>query len=249
MRMTGRTHWLLGTLLSTGLAAALPQVTYGQLLAPGQQSPMAQSRKEVADARVELTKAKSAVERIRVKVEGNFGKQNPGYAAAQKAYEKALSDVKTMTATALAGLEKKPDYVEALKAKQAAKDKYAAIQVDDKASDDEKQAAFNVVYAQTKVVSDMEATVTQSDPRIVDAKQRLTDARQNLDDFKSKIDAACAADPEYQQALQVQTSDEQRLAQAETSMQQQAKAQAAAAAAAAASRARTSTPGPAAPPR
>jgi chromosome segregation ATPase len=242
MKLTGTNRWLLGALLTAGLAGAVPNEGAAQFAPPAQQSPLAQSRKEVADARMEVSKSKVAMERARVKVEATFAKENPGYAAAQKAYEKALLDVKNMTATALAGLNKNPEYIDALKAKQAAKDKYAAAQADSKSSSDDLQADFNEVFARTKAVSEMEATVTQNDPRIVDAKQRLTDARQNLDDFKSKIDAACATDPEFQQSQQAETGAEQHLAEAEASMVQQQKALAAAAAAAAEAKSRTNAP-------
>lgn len=240
--------WILGAVLSTGVAAALPPAALAQINSSPQQSGLAQARKAVVDARVDLTRSKTALQRARQRVEGGFGKANPGYAAAQRTYEKALTDVKSVTGAALAGLQKKPEYLEALKAKQAAKDKQTALAADSKATEDDRQAAFNDVCAKVQALTDMENTVTQADPRIVDAKQRLADARQALDDFKSQIDAACAADPEYQQAQQAEASDEQRVAQAQSSLQQQEKAAQAAAAAAAAAAARSRTPPPA-PPR
>ena len=219
----------LGAIIAAGLSAALPAPAQAQY--PGQpyggnsgaNSALAQSRKQIKEAELEVTKIRSEMTKMKARVAQKFeGKEE--WETAQKNLKAAESAHEQARKRALAKLYASPDY-KAAKDKQL-KSEQALQALQSSAKPNEKDLA----KAQTDrleagiALRKLETAALAEEPKVAETKEKLAEAKKAWEALKDELNEALAGDPEYL-AAQDQLAQAQAMAeQMKMSLAQQAAA-------------------------
>ncbi len=200
--------------LLSGLVAVRPVSAAPTPATPPTLSPMAQARRDVNDAQVELDKAKKALAVARTKVEATVKTTNPQFAAVQAAFDKATADIKAATGPAMEAAHNTAAYKAALASEKSAKDRLAELNADPKSDPNAIAAAAAEITKAVTAKKKIDADAIDNDVKIADAKQRLIDNRKQLEEMKSQVDEAAKTDTDYQAADQAVTAAQDKVTQA-----------------------------------
>lgn len=190
---------------------------------------------KAADAQLKF--ANDAKARARLRIEVAMRSARPEWQTAQKAHDKAASDLATATRATESKLRTRPDYKTLSAAKEATDVKYRQLSEDPAGKEAELDAVYRERTKYVLALRKMEADALANDPKVIDAKARLAEAKAKVDSFKSEVEAAALSDPEYVASLQQVTAAEQQVQAARLALAEARKADSAARVAAAKARA------------
>jgi chromosome segregation ATPase len=206
----------LGALLAAGLSAALPASSHAQGRpgypgyggAAGQNSALAEQRKQLADANAEVGRLQKELNKIKAKVQAKYEAKDEWEAAktnlknAENAYESARKK-------AVAKLYASPDYKAAkdkqLKSEQTLQDLQGNPKADQKALDKAIQDRQESGFA----VRNMENAALSGDPAVSEAKTKLADAKKAWEALQDELKETLKQDPEYTAAQDQLTAAQQ----------------------------------------
>ena len=219
----------LGAMLAAGLSAALPAPAQAQY--PGQpyggaggaggaNSALAQSRKAIKEAELEVTRIRSDMNKIKARVAQKFeGKEE--WETAQKNLKAAETAHEQARKRALAKLYASPEYKAAkdklLKAEQAiasAAAKDGSSKEMDKAQQDRLDAGL--------AVRKMETDALRADPKIAEAKDKADEAKKTWEALQDELKEALELDAEYVAAQQQLETAQAQVDSMKAQMAQQA---------------------------
>lgn len=212
-------------LLSVGLLIACPAM--GQQRNQQQQSPLAGAVKAVTDAKVNLNKAQTDVQRVRDKAKQQL-LAKPEWAPVVQELTKAESAVVTAKRNAMNAARAKPEYQAALKQRdEADKVRQSALAAPGTGSDDTKVSDADLATAENNYMTaalKMKSIEKQSmadDQALADANARLEAAKAKMAQLDAEVDDSLKNDQNYQQLQQAVASAQQQYDQAEQSLKQQ----------------------------
>jgi chromosome segregation ATPase len=194
----------LGALLAAGLSAALPALSYAQPrpypggygAAGGQNSALAEQRKQLADANAEVARLQKELNKIKSKLQAKYESKEEWETAktnlknAENAYESARKK-------AVAKLYASPDYKSAkdkqLKSEQTLQELQGNPKADQKALDKAQQDRLDSGLK----VRNLESAALSGDPAVSEAKTKLADAKKAWEALQDELKEALKQDPEY----------------------------------------------------
>ena len=218
----------LSALVAAGLSAALPSTSQAQYpggYGGGAGSALAEQRKAVREAEVEVSRIRNEMNKIKtrlaVKYEGKeeWESAKNNLKTAEAAYEKARK-------AALARLYASPEYKAAkdkqLKAEHAiAAQQAAGARIDQKALEKAQQDRFDSGLALRK----LEDQAMAADPRIAETKAKVAEAKKAWEALQDELDEALKQDPEYVAAQQQLEQAQANVDQMKASLAQSAAAE------------------------
>jgi hypothetical protein len=161
------------------------------------QQQLNESRKKVTDAQTALNTLKEDQKRIRDKKRSELEvkEEFKSVVANQK---KAKSNYDAAKKTAMAAVQTKPEYKQAVKDKAELQEKYNAIlQQGAKADPDVIAKAGSQVSVKSLAIKKMETQGVDDDPKVQDAKDALDIADKDMKALDEEVDAVLTTDPEY----------------------------------------------------
>ncbi len=225
--MTAR--WRLAAVCAVGTLAVCGAFVRAQGVPPQPSqtplSPLAASRKAVADAQAAVYAVRANIAQIHARVASTFESRDDWIAA-----KKALSDAQAHYDSALkpvmAALQVNPDYQKLATSRKAAQAKLeelkseprAASSEDQKAQDDQLSEAAGEVLNDGFAMNKMESDARDADGNLGTAKEELADAKKAMDALQAQVTAVLQVDPEYIAAQQQLTTAQQQLTAARAAL-------------------------------
>ena len=197
----------LGAMIAAGLSAALPAPAHAQY--PGQpygggnsgaNSALAQSRKAIKEAELEVTKIRSEMTKIKARVSQKFeGKEE--WETAQKNLKAAEAAYDQARKRALAKLYASPEYKAAKDKQLKAEQTIAAVGAKGSNSKDLDKAQQDRLDAGL-ALRKLETDALQGDPKIPEAKDKLEEAKKTWEALQDELKEALELDADYVAAQQ-----------------------------------------------
>jgi flagellin-like hook-associated protein FlgL len=215
----------LSAVLAAGLSAAVPSASQGQYpggYGTGQNSALAESRKQIKEAELEVTRIRNEMKKMKDRVAAKYEGQEEWDTAkanlktAETAYEAARKK-------ALAKLYASPEYKAAkekqLKADQATeaervKGAKANAKVVEKAQQDRLEAGL--------ALRKMETEALGADPKLTESKDKVTEAKKAWEALQDELKEALEQDAEYVAAQQQLEQAQAQVEQMKATLAQQA---------------------------
>jgi chromosome segregation ATPase len=220
----------LGALLAAGLSAALPASSHAQPrpypggAGAGQNSALAEQRKQLADANAEVARLQKEAAKIKSKVQAKYESKDEWEAAktnlknAETAYESARKK-------AVAKLYASPDYKSAkdtqLKSEQTLQELQGNPKADQKAIEKAQQERLDSGLK----VRNLESAALSGDPAVSAAKSKLADAKKAWEALQDEVKEALKQDPEYTATQDQLTAAQQQADQMKAQIAQAAAAE------------------------
>ena len=197
----------LGAMIAAGLSAALPAPAQAQY--PGQpygggnsgaNSALAQSRKAIKEAELEVTRIRSDMNKIKARVAQKFeGKEE--WETAQKNLKAAESAHEQARKRALAKLYASPEYKAAKDKLLKAEQSIASIGAKDGSSKDMDKAQQDRLDAGL-AVRKMETEALRADPKIAETEDQEDEAKKTWEALQDELKEALELDADYVAAQQ-----------------------------------------------
>src|SRR5687768_15331227 len=197
----------LGAMIAAGLSAALPAPAHAQY--PGQpygggnsgaNSALAQSRKAIKEAELEVTKIRSEMTKMKARVAQKFeGKEE--WETAQKNLKAAEAAHEQARKRALAKLYASPEYKAAKDKLLKAEQLIASIGAKDGSSKDMDKAQQDRLDAGL-AVRKMETEALRADPKIAETKDQEDEAKKTWEALQDELKEALELDADYVAAQQ-----------------------------------------------
>lgn len=217
----------LGAMIAAGLSAALPAPAQAQY--PGQpygggnsgaNSALAQSRKAIKEAELEVTKIRSEMTKIKARVSQKFeGKEE--WETAQKNLKAAETAHEQARKRALAKLYASPEYKAAKDKLLKAEQSIASIGAKDGSSKDMDKAQQDRLDAGL-AVRKMETEALRADPKIAETKDQEDEAKKTWEALQDELKEALELDPDYLAAQQQLETAQAQVDSMKAQMAQQA---------------------------
>jgi hypothetical protein len=198
--MTLASKFALGMLV---LAAFVPArgLAQNQSANAQRQQQLNESRKKVTDAQTALNTLKEDQKRIRDKMRGELEGQEE-FKSVVANQKKAKANYEAARKAALAAMQAKPEYKQAVKDKAALQEKYNEYLAQGAKAD---LQAMEKVGSQSAAkglaIKKMETEGVDQDPKVQDAKDALDIAEKDLKALDEEVDAKLTTDQEYTQLL------------------------------------------------
>ncbi len=200
------------------LAASALLVLIGAVAMAQSQSPLpppvdrtqsTEARKREQNAKLEVTRAKGALDQLTTKMKNDF-EAGDDWQKASAALKSAQAEYDALRKPLVEAMKKRPDYVKAEQDKVKAEQEIADLRSSGTFGDPMIKAATKRAEANS-ALGKIETDAFNAEPKFVEARKKLAEATTQVASLKKQFETAMAGDKDYQEAKKaVDTAQEQQ---------------------------------------